>query len=265
MEDRSTAAGPEFQGRSATGGKAAPMAARILFHLACAVAVASATPVLAGPFEDARAAQVRGDHGTAARIYRSLADQGNVAALTQLGILYRSGRGVPRDYQEALTMLRRAASLGSAGAQYQVGDMYLRGLGVEQDLLEAARWYTRAAEQGHAVAQYGLGILYKLGGGVRKSAARSVRWLARAAAQGVPEAQYELGLAYGSGAGNPRDFVAAYKWLSLARAGASDSRTRVRAAEALGNVQRKMSTAQISTARDQVREWRPVSEAGDTP
>lgn len=263
MEDRSPTAGPG-QHRCTAGRKTGPVAGFVVHFVGAALlAIAGPVPAMAGPFEDARAAQVRGDHSTAARIYRSLADQGNVAALTQLGILYRLGRGVPRDYGEALKMLRRAAALGSASAQYQVGDMHLRGLGVDQDLLEAARWYTRAAEQGHALAQYTLGILYKLGGGVRKSVPSSAKWLARSAAQGVPEAQYELGLYYSSG--RKKDFVAAYKWLSLARATASDSRTRVRASEAGGNVERRMSGAQIAMARNQIREWQPVSEGGDTP
>lgn len=264
MDDRSMAVIPDLQGPDPAIAKAGPPSARFLFHFAAValLALVSTAHVRAGPFEDAQAAQAKGDHGAAARIYRSLADQGNVAALTQLGILYRLGRGVPKDLDEAMDMLRRAASLGSAGAQFQVGDMYLRGQGVDQDLLEAARWYTRAAEQGHAVAQYSLGILYKLGGGVRKSSARSVKWLARSAAQGVPEAQYELGLSYASGAGIRKDFVAAYKWLSLARASVSDSRTRTRAARAAAGVERKMTPGQIAAAREQVREWQPTRERG---
>lgn len=264
MDDRCMAIFSDLQGPDLAITKAGAPSARFLFHLTAAALLAfvSTVHVRAGPFEDAQAAQAKGDHGAAARIYRSLADQGNVAALTQLGILYRLGRGVPKDLDEAMDMLRRAASLGSAGAQFQVGDMYLRGQGVEQDLLEAARWYTRAAEQGHPVAQYSLGILYKLGGGVRKSSARSIKWLARSAAQGVPEAQYELGLSYASGAGSRRDFVAAYKWLSLARTAASDRRTRTRAAQAAANVERKMTSEQVAAAREQIREWQPTRERG---
>lgn len=264
MDDRSTAAIPGFQGRGIAIAKARPALLRILFLIGAAsvLTFASTAQVRAGPFEDAQAAQAKGDHRAAARIYRSLADQGNVAALTQLGIMYRAGHGVSRDYREAMDMLRRAASLGSASAQYQIGDMYLRGLGAEQDLLEAARWYTRAAEQGHSLAQYALGIMYKLGGGVRRSSVKSARWMARSAAQGVSEAQYELGLSYASGAGRERDFVAAYKWLSLARASASSGRTRAQAAKAAANVERKMTQAQIAVARNQIRDWKPVREGG---
>jgi hypothetical protein len=39
-----------------------------------------ATPVAAGPFEDAVAAHGRGDYATALRLFRPLANQGNVKA-----------------------------------------------------------------------------------------------------------------------------------------------------------------------------------------
>lgn len=261
MEDPSTAAGPERTQAGATG-RTVTLAA---VFFVCFMAVPAGwmpTQAQADPYGDARAAQLRGDYATAARIYRSLADQGNIAALTQLGILYRIGRGVPRDYEEAATLLRRAAALGSSTAQYQMGDMFVRGIGVRQDLLEAARWYMRAAEQGHALAQYGLAVLYKFGGGVRKSNMRAGKWFGRSAAQGVAEAQYELGMLYFAGAGVGRNYVEAHKWLSLARSRASSSRTRTAAAEALGRLESRMSPQQIATAREQARTWRSVDNGG---
>ena len=262
METRSKAAGPDRRTSGGTGWKVPlPVLSAVQFLLTGLLAAMPA-PLWADPYSDARAAQARGDYSSAARIYRDLAGQGNVGALTQLGILYRTGRGVPRDYDEAAKLLRRAAALGSSNAQYHLGDLYLRGLGVEQDLLEAARWYTRAAEQGHSVAQYGLGILYKLGGGVRQSSTRAMKWFSRSAAQGVPEAQYELGMLYFSGTGVSRNYVEAYKWISLARSGARSSRTRAVAAEAMLRLEGRMSPQQISQARDQAHSWRTASEGG---
>lgn len=263
MEDRSTAAGPE-RAKAGAAGKTATLAAGLFVCLGWALILGwmVPTPARADPYGDARAAQVRGDYATAARIYRSLADQGNVAALTQLGILYRVGRGVPRDYDEAVTLLHRAAAMGSPTAQFQMGDMLLRGLGVQQDLLDAARWYTRAAEQGHAQAQYCLGVLYKLGGGVRKNGARAAKWFSRSAAQGLPEAQFELGQLYSAGRGVGRDYVEAHKWLWLARSRASVSRTRTAAAEALVQLEGRMSAQQIATARSQAKAWRAAGNVG---
>lgn len=229
----------------------------VLFACMCIVTL---PPARAGPLNDAEAALAHGDGATAQRIYRSLADRGDVVAMTRLGLMYRAGQGVPRDYREALRWLDRAAALGSAEAQYQMGDMHLRGLGTDQDLLQAARYYSRAAEQGHAKAQYVLGIQYKFGGGVAKNHRKAARWFGRSAAQGLPEAQVELGQLYASGLGVPKDYVAAYKWLTLARNNTSSSRTRSEATDAQRQLQGRIRPAQIADAINQARSWRPVPE-----
>lgn len=252
--------------REATG-TALSWRARLILHMALAACALGGNMQTgwADPMDDARAALSRGDGPTAERIYRSLADQGNVTAITQLGTMYRTGRGATRDYKEALKWLSRGAALGSAQAQYQAGDMHMRGQGTEQDLLEAARFHTRAAEQGHPQAQYVLGILYKLGGGVRRNADKAARWFARSAAQGVPEAQLELGRLYAAGSGVPKDNVEAYKWLTLARTNASHSRTRTEAADALSRLEGRMVPAQIAEARNRARAFQPVREGGGMP
>jgi TPR repeat protein len=232
----------------------------VMASLAACMTVWTVQPVRAEPLDDARAALSRGDAATALRIYRSLADRGNVTAMVQLGMMYRNGQGTPRDFDTALEWLDRAAALGSAEAQYQVGDMHLRGLGTSQDLLIAARYHSRAAEQGHAKAQYVLGILYKLGGGVSKNLRKAARWLGRSAVQGVPEAQYEIGEFYASGAGVSRNYVTAYKWLTLARSNSSNGQVRAKAAETLRRLEGRMSHVQIAQARDQARSWRAVPE-----
>lgn len=260
MDDRNSSSAPFWRQSAANGTTARPVRCGLAGFAAAFIFLVNAPMVLADPFDDARAALARGDSATAERIYRSLADQGHVAALTQLGLMYRSGRGATRDYSEALKLLDRAAALGSSEAQYQVGDMYLRGVGMEQDLLQAARYYNRAAEQGHARAQYVLGVLYKLGGGVRRNYAKAARWFGRSAAQGVPEAQLELGLIHSNGLGVPRDYVEAVKWLTLARTSNASSRTRTQAAEALTRIEGRMTPAQLAQARADARTWRSARE-----
>ncbi len=66
----------------------------ILAGLIIAVVMASGVAV-AGPFEDANAAYVRGDCATALKIWRPLADRGNAVAEAQLGKMYRDGKGGP--------------------------------------------------------------------------------------------------------------------------------------------------------------------------
>jgi Sel1 repeat len=72
--------------------------------------------------------------------------------------MYYQGKGVPRDYPEAVRWYRKAADQGYAKAQYDLGNMYSQGKGVPQDYAEAARWYRKAADQGDTRAQRILGL-----------------------------------------------------------------------------------------------------------
>src|SRR6187399_2566317 len=98
--------------------------------LALAVSVALTGVTLAGPLEDGERAYGRGDYVTALRLWRPLAERGNVVAQHNHALLYDTG-----------------------------------GSGVPQDEVEAARWYYRAAEQADASAQNALGVMYLAGRG----------------------------------------------------------------------------------------------------
>jgi hypothetical protein len=61
------------------------------------------------PFETAQSAASRGDYTTAANLYRSAADRGNLFALENLAWFYARGRGVDKDYRQAAAFYERAA------------------------------------------------------------------------------------------------------------------------------------------------------------
>jgi len=112
---------------------------------------------------------------------RVLAERGVTNAQAELGVRYEAGRGVERDYSEAVSWYRRAAEQGHAHAQASLGAMYGSGRGVSHDDMEAVRWYRRAAGQGFALAQNYLGDMYRTGRGVGRDYAEAVRWFRRAA------------------------------------------------------------------------------------
>jgi uncharacterized protein len=107
----------------------------------------------------AYASYEKGDHATALRLARPLAEQGDARAQSLLGSIYYSGRGVPRDDLEATKWFSLAADQGDAAAQFRLGLMYSEGHGMPQDHAEAAEWYQRAANERYAQAQYNLGLL----------------------------------------------------------------------------------------------------------
>jgi TPR repeat protein len=60
---------------------------------------------------------------------------------------------------------QKAANQGQAEAQYNLGIAYTFGKGVLKDYKQAVYWYQKAADQGYAEAQSILGIAYTIGKG----------------------------------------------------------------------------------------------------
>jgi uncharacterized protein len=139
----------------------------MLYFVATFLMLAGAA--VAGPLEDARAAYERDDYATAVRLWRQLAEQGDVLAQFNLGVMYHYGQGLPQDNAEAVNWHRKAADQGDLGAQLELGGMYYDGQGVPQDYAEAAKWYRKAANQGNAAAQARLGGAYANGHGGRRN------------------------------------------------------------------------------------------------
>lgn len=133
-------------------------------------------------------------------------------------MLYEYGRGVPKDYREALRWYRKAAEQGMAPAEFSVGEAYALGREVTKDDREAVRWYLRSAEQNYAAAQLKLGAAYVLGVGVS------------------------------------RNVVQAYMWLSLASEKEGEGQAVAR--QARNELERKMTADQLNEARRLAAEWK---------
>ncbi len=95
---------------------------RLLAVLGMAVwALAGATGANAQSLGQGLSAFDRHDYVTASRAFIPLAERGNAAAQTYLGLLFETGRGVPQNYTEAAMWYRRAAEQGDSRAQYSLG------------------------------------------------------------------------------------------------------------------------------------------------
>ena len=152
---------------------------------------------------------------------RQTALNGDPQAQFELGQMYEFGRGVPQDYQQALTHYQAAAESGLAQAEYSIGLLYEHGRGVTADATIAADWYELAAEKGDTWAMNNLAMLYSYGKGVEASEDRANELYLRAANLGHFQAQYNLGARYASGRGFDVDLVTAYFWFERSKLGAS--------------------------------------------
>ena len=144
------------------------------------------------------------------------AESGNAEAQSNLGDMYRSGEGVPKDTVKAVEWYQKAAAQGDAQAQKSLGFMYDNGVGVLEDDVKAIEWYQKAAAQGHSEALFYLGWMYRNGEGVPKDVVKAFEWWQKAAAQGYSEAQVKLGEMYADGEGMPKNSVKAHEWFQKA-------------------------------------------------
>lgn len=106
---------------------------------------------------------------------------GDVVAQHNLANIYEYGKGVARDYAEALKWYEAAAEQGLPYSQHALSDMLRQGLGTAVNAPLAAAWCARAADQGLAVSQHNLALMYEFGFGVARDRVRALMWFALAA------------------------------------------------------------------------------------
>jgi TPR repeat protein len=195
------------------------------------------------------------DYAQAFTWYSKATEQGNARAQFNLGLCYLNGEFVPKDTARAIELFRKAANQGDAIAQSELGVMYEHGVGVPQDYLQAADWYRKAAEQGLAEAQYGLGFLYHNGKGVPKDDTQATTWWLKAAEQGESKAQYNLGVRYINGTGVNRDLNEGYFWIFLANTRTTNSGLKGYAENSLEALTKVMKKNDIKNAQKRAQAW----------
>lgn len=202
-------------------------------------------------FRKAIALQREGRMADAVQWYRAAAERGHVDAQFILGTMYRTGRGVSRDYEKAADWYQQAALAGNAWAQFSLGNMHIRGEGLPRNPLEGVRLYRLAAAQGHPEAQYNLGVLYYNGDGVARDYVEAENWFSRAARNGDSSSQFALGRMYSTPHSGVRlDRVRAHAWYTLAAD--NDYPGAAAAAESL---ELKMSAAERASSRSMARRF----------
>jgi uncharacterized protein len=156
----------------------------------------------ADPSDPDKPAEVRGTPEIAAADIETAIRYCKVAgpsrrALYQLGRAYAANRQIP----EAMAAWRKAADKGSTNAMVELGVIYGTGAGAPKDEAQARQLFERAAEAGNP---RGVINLAALSGGASSDPARARELLAKSAATNA-EAQYQLGLMLADGTGGPRD------------------------------------------------------------
>lgn len=146
----------------------------------------------------------RKGYSVALQILSSIADKGNLDVWKELGDMYYSGSGVPRNYANAAECYAKAAEKGNkaavdtlsdiyknvdSGIQKELGDIYYKGQGVRQNYAEAMKWYAKSAEHGNADASLRVGDMYCKGQGAYQNFHEGVKWYIKSARMGNSSAR----------------------------------------------------------------------------
>ena len=107
------------------------------------------------------------------------ADQGYPNALHQIGIMYRDGLGVARDFQKMTVFLEKASNLGFVPSLNLLADIYFQGKLVPKNDKKAFELYLKAAELGNGRCQYQVAIMYQDGSGTELNTEKADQWFER--------------------------------------------------------------------------------------
>lgn len=85
-------------------------------------------------------------------LYKEKAEQGDVEAQFNIGVMCETGWSVPVDNKKAVRWYREAAKEGHVDAQLRLGMLYYLGIGAPQSEIKGQKWIREAAKQNHVLA-----------------------------------------------------------------------------------------------------------------
>ncbi|MEZ4528027.1 MAG: tetratricopeptide repeat protein [Desulfobacterales bacterium] len=159
-------------------------------------------------------------HTDALKWLQTAAERKNPEAQRQLEIMYSNIKDSKEDLTD-FNAIREAAEDGDIAAQFQLGIMYYEGEGISKDYTEAAKWFRKAAENGHGGAQCYMGFMYDLGEGGIKIRLKQKNGTANAQKRFASSVEagtltvHTLGQIYYAGKG-VQDYIEAIKWFRKA-------------------------------------------------
>lgn len=183
---------------------------------------------------------------------RYSAANGDAAAQYEVARRFATGKGVKRDYDEAVKWYMYASAQGLAPAQYRLATLYERGRGVEKNIQRAKIWYERAAELGNIKAMHNLAVISAALNKKRPDYLTAIYWFKEAARRNLADSQFNLAILYQNGVGLKQNLVEAYKWFSLAaRQGDLD------AAKRRDLLEKQLKKVELVQAHNMLQKWKP--------
>ena len=152
----------------------------------------------------------------AMKTWRLAADKGSTSAMVELGVIYATGAGVPKDDAQARALFERAASAGNPRGVANLGALAGSG-GAPADPAKARALLAKASDT-NPEAQFQLGLLMMDGTGGPQDEPGARTLFEKAAAQGHTGAMVQAGYFAQSGRGGPKDAGVAKSYFEKAAA-----------------------------------------------
>ena len=94
-----------------------------------------------------------------------------------LGRSYARGEGVPQSYEKAGEWYLRAADQGNLKAMNNLGILFLEGKGTTKDESQALNWFKKAAEGGDSHSMFLYGRMLLESNGSSKNESVGMKWI----------------------------------------------------------------------------------------
>ena len=124
----------------------------------------------------------------AAKLYKILADKGNLTGIYYYGYMTFKGMGTAQDKEKGIQYLTRAANKNVTDAYRMLGRIYYEGDGTEKDVQKAVEYLKKAAAVKRGDSQLLLGKCYQNGEGIEPDLNLAKQWLRKSARLGNQEA-----------------------------------------------------------------------------
>lgn len=160
-------------------------------------------------FEVAYSSKELGKISRARELYTELANEGNIAAMNNLGCL-------ENDKSLSAEWFTKAADRGDEVAQCNIARYYKNGTAVEQDYTKSKEYFEKSAAQGYHGAMYELALFYRYGYGVDIDAGLMVSWYSKAIEKGNKNAMIDLAECYKNGYVVDQDYSESMKYYQMA-------------------------------------------------
>lgn len=149
--------------------------------------------------------------------FKKSAEKADKLAQSWLGYMYRYGKGVMQNFNEAIYWYKKAIDKDDDYSKNQLGEMYFYGEGLNKDLNTAFSLFKETADKGNAKGASWLGYMYRYAQGVNRDYGQALYWFRQAEAKGDAYSMNQIGEMYYYGQGVSIDYQKARMYFENAK------------------------------------------------